>query len=206
LGVELMDCAAADAKGAGAITRATAFAYRDGLLIAVTAALGFRRRTLAALQIGKQLVRSGNLWAFDIGPENTKNRQALDFPLSAELSARIDAYLDKFRNRIPGATTHTGLWASNKRRAMDDGTIYDMVCRRTRKAFGFPVNLHRFRHAAMTFWSIRDPKNVRGAKDLLEHRGPPPQRQGDRRQQRCSLPLNPRGFASMASFAPHLLV
>jgi hypothetical protein len=124
LGVELMDCAAADAKGAGAITRATAFAHRDCLLIAVTAALGFRRRTLAALQIGKQLVRSGNLWAFDIGPENTKNRQALDFPLSAELSARIDAYLDKFRNRIPGATTHTGLWASNKRRAMDDGTIY----------------------------------------------------------------------------------
>ena len=29
------------------------------------------------------------------------------------------------------------------------------------------MNLHRFRHAAATFWSIRDPVNVRGAKDLL---------------------------------------
>ena len=127
-------------------------------------AIPLRRRTFAALRIGKQLVKSGNLWALDIGPEDTKNRQALEFPLSAELSARIGLYLDKFRKRIPGAVTHDGLWPSNKGRAMDDGTIYDMVRRRTCKAFGFPVNLHRFRNAAMTFWSIHDPKNVRGPK------------------------------------------
>jgi len=45
--------------------------------------------------------------------------------------------------------------------------IYDAVRNRTKKAFGFGINLHRFRHAAATFWSIRDPVNVRGAKDLL---------------------------------------
>jgi integrase len=50
---------------------------------------------------------------------------------------------------------------------MDDGTIYDTVRRRTYEAFGFPVNLHRFRHAAATFWSTQDPVNVRGSKDLL---------------------------------------
>ena len=50
---------------------------------------------------------------------------------------------------------------------MDAGTIYDTVRRRTSEAFGFPINLHRFRHAAGTFWSINDPANVRGVKDLL---------------------------------------
>ena len=45
--------------------------------------------------------------------------------------------------------------------------IYDAIRNRTKKAFGFGVNLHRFRHAAASFWSIRDPVNVRGAKDLL---------------------------------------
>jgi integrase len=34
---------------------------------------------------------------------------------------------------------------------------------------GFAVNPHRFRHAAASLWSIRDPVNVRGAKDLLGH-------------------------------------
>lgn len=53
---------------------------------------------------------------------------------------------------------------------MDDGSIYDAVRRRTRKAFGFAVNLHSFRHAALTFWSIHDPKNILGGKDLLWHR------------------------------------
>ena len=47
--------------------------------------------------------------------------------------------------------------------------IYANVRRQTQKALGFPVNLHRFRHAAATFWSVRDPVNVRGVKDLLGH-------------------------------------
>ena len=53
---------------------------------------------------------------------------------------------------------------------MDDGAIYDAVRRRTRAALGFGVNLHQFRHAALTFWSIHDPENIRGGKDLLGHR------------------------------------
>ena len=52
---------------------------------------------------------------------------------------------------------------------MGGQTIYNAVCRRTRKALGFAVNLQRFRIAAATFWSIRDPANVRGVKDLLGH-------------------------------------
>ena len=52
---------------------------------------------------------------------------------------------------------------------MRGGIIYVTVRQCTRKALGFPVNLHRFRAAAATFWSTRDPANVRGVKDLLGH-------------------------------------
>jgi integrase len=52
---------------------------------------------------------------------------------------------------------------------MDVGAIYARVRQRTNDALEFPVNLHRFRHAAATLWSVRDPKNLRGAKDLLGH-------------------------------------
>jgi integrase/recombinase XerD len=169
LGFALMDKAMEAADAVGTVPKAVAFEYRDGLMIALLAAIPLRRRTFAALRVGKHLVKSGELWALDIAAEETKNRQALDFPTSAGLSRRIVIYLEKFQKRIPGAIAHDGLWPSNKGRAMDDGTIYDMVRRRTRKAFGFAINLHRFRHAAATFWSISDPKNVRGAKDLLGH-------------------------------------
>ena len=87
----------------------------------------------------------------------------------AGLSSRIDLYFKEFRRRIPGAERHTGLWPSNKGRPMSSNAIYDTVCKRTQKAFGFRVNLHQFRHAAGTLWSIEDPENIRGTKDLLGH-------------------------------------
>lgn len=169
LGISLMDLAVDASKTAGGISKTHAFDYRDGLMIAALAAFPLRRRTFAALHINKHLSKSGNAWLLDVGADDTKSRRPIEFEISPALSDRIDIYLNEFRKRIPGANAHDGLWASNKGRAMDDGTIYDMVRRRSRAAFGFPVNLHRFRHAAATFWSIRDPKNVRGTKDLLGH-------------------------------------
>jgi len=126
-----------------------------------------RRRTLAALRIGENILKSGDLWVLDIAAKDTKTGCALEYALSTQLSARIDVYLEKFRSKIPGSVAHSGLWASNLGCPMTGDGIYEAVRRRTRLAFGFAINLHRFRHAAATFWSCRDPKNVHGAKDLL---------------------------------------
>ena len=52
---------------------------------------------------------------------------------------------------------------------MSANAIYFAVCKRTKKAFGYSVNPHRFRHAAGTLWSIEDPANIRGVKDLFGH-------------------------------------
>jgi integrase len=170
LGLELMDAAVDAAEALGMVSKTCAFDYRDGLIIALAAVIALRRRTLTTLRLKVHLIRSGNLWALDIPAADMKMAEPIEFLLSAKLSARIDLYFEKFRDRIPGATRHDGLWPSNKGDPMDDGSIYDAVCRHTRKAFGFAVSLHRFRHAALTFWSIHDPKNILGGKDLLGHR------------------------------------
>jgi integrase len=138
-------------------------------MIALLALIPLRRRTLTALRIGKQLVQSGDRWALDIPAKDVKTKRPLDYLISAKLSDRIDLYLNQFRCRILGAGAHDFLWASNIGRPLDDTTIYVTVRKRTREALGFPVNPHRFRRAAATLWSSRDPANVRGAKDLLGH-------------------------------------
>jgi integrase/recombinase XerD len=169
LGVELMDRASADAEAAKRISKAQALQYRDGLIIALAALIPLRRRTLVALRIGKHLLQNGDLWELAIPAADTKARRPLDYPVSKELCTSIDLYLSRFRSRLPGAHTHLGLWASNKQRPISAVAICAAVRRRTKRAFGFTVSLHRFRHAAATFWSTHDPENVRGVKDLLGH-------------------------------------
>ena len=167
LGFELMERAIASGKSARTWSVQTAF--RDGLIIALLALVPLRRRTLAALRIGTHLVRSGETWLLNIPAKDTKTKRPIEYPISAELSGRIDFYLNQIRPHAPGARTHDYLWASSRARPMGDGGIYNSVRRRTRKALGFPVNLHRFRSAAATLWSAQDPANVRGVKDLLGH-------------------------------------
>ena len=167
LGIELMDSAVADAAAAKRTCTSHAFQYRDGLIIAFLALIPLRSRTLAALRIGRHLIKVGDLWELDIPAADSKSRRPLDYPISKALSARIDRYLERFRGRISGADKHTSLWSSNQSRPMCSNAIYTAVHRRTKKAFGFGVNLHRFRHAAASFWSSYDPVNVRGVKDLL---------------------------------------
>jgi integrase len=167
LGLGLMDSALSSGKPVTGWRVQTAF--RDGLVIALAAAIAPRRRTLAALRIGKQLKKIEHLWSLDIPAEDVKTKRPLDYPISPQLSRLIDIYVNEIRPFIAGAKTHDYLWASARGRPMGGGVIYNAVRRRTRKAFGFPVNLHRFRAAAGTFWSVQDPENVRGVKDLLGH-------------------------------------
>ena len=105
------------------------------------------------LRIGQHLVKAGADWAIDIPASDTKSKRPLEFPLSPELSARIDFYLREIRSGIPGAEGNDHLWV-NRCGPMSDKMIYTNVRRQTQKALGFPVNLHRFRHAAATFWSV----------------------------------------------------
>jgi integrase len=167
IGIGLMTMSEEDLVWSGQLTLEGALLYRDGLIIALLAVVPLRRRTLAALTINRHLVKIGDHWLLDIPAADTKTGRPLEFALPDDLSRRISLYLARFRALIPGAIGHDGLWPSTRGRPMDDGSIYDAVRRRTTGALGFPVNLHRFRLAAGNLWSIADPTNVRGVKDLL---------------------------------------
>jgi integrase len=169
LGIKLMNSAVTAAEADGRTKARRAVQYRDGLIIGVTAMIPMRPGTLEALQIGRHLIKVGDQWELDIPAVHTKNRRPLDYSIPKDLAARIDLYLERFRPCIRGSDEHAGLWPSHHSIPMRRDSINFAVGKRTRKAFGFAVNLHRFRHAAATFWSIHDPVNVRGVKDLLGH-------------------------------------
>ena len=130
LGIELMDFVVTDAAAANRTRTSHAFQFRDGLIIAFLALIPLRSRTLAALRIGRHLIKVGDLWELDIPASDTKTRRPLDYPISEALSARIDLYLERFRVRISGADKHTSLWSSNQSQPMCPHAIYAAVRRR----------------------------------------------------------------------------
>jgi integrase/recombinase XerD len=154
LGIRLMDTAMAEEASAVVAmpVRRHPTRYRDGLMIALLAECPLRRRAFANLQVGKQLVKSGGLWALAIPAEDTKTRVPLEYPISANLSARIDTYLLNFRSRwLTAESDDDFLWLSLRGRPLSGAHIAISLARRTSDAFGFVVGPHRFRHAAATF-------------------------------------------------------
>ncbi len=169
LGVDLMDGAVAEADANGSILDRQAKMYRDGLMVAFLAAIPIRRRALTAMRIGRNLVKVGDRWSLVVPERDSKTGRALEYEVERELSDRIDTYVSRFRPSINGADCHDGVWASRQGHPMAANTILQSITLRTTERFGHSVSPHRFRSAAASFWSIADPENVRGAKDLLGH-------------------------------------
>ncbi len=165
LGFSLMDSAdlASDKKKA-------AIVYRDGLLIAMLACRPVRRCNLAAMRIGKHLVRRGNGFLIVFESSETKTGEPFELPLPHDLCAPMAHYLDDIRLGFPAAETHDGLWASSRGGPMSDTGLYDQVCSRTEAVFGVRVNLHQFRHNLATFVALEHPDQAVIAAGILGHR------------------------------------
>jgi integrase/recombinase XerD len=95
LGLKLMDEATTETADQTEISEASALKYRDGMLIALLSLVAPRRRTVAALRIGKQLIKSGELWALTIPPEDVKGKRPLDYALSLGTFAIVSTYTSR---------------------------------------------------------------------------------------------------------------
>ena len=170
LGIELMDAAKTATMNADEWTRrCAAIDYRDGLMIALLAARPIRRRNLATISIGRQLVRLGSRWSLVFDAAETKNHRSLEFPVPETLVPYIDEYIARVRGAIPGAGRHDGLWASREGAPLTGQRVYDRVVLRTREAFGTPIPPHLFRDCAASSLARRDPAHVGAAAQLLGH-------------------------------------
>jgi len=170
--IRLVDlgCSLMDTADLNALHHAGTIRFRDGLLIMLLASRPLRRRNIAGIRIDQHLVRVGEEWLIRLDASETKNHEPLDFSFPPAVVPYLERYLADVRPRFPGAEGHDGLWASTQGRPLCEGWVYEIICRRTREAFGFAVRPHLFREAAATNIAINDPENILVARDLLGHK------------------------------------
>ena len=146
-----------------------AIGFRDGLMIALLAARPLRRRNLAAIVIGTNLLRTGNQFWLRFVAGETKNRRPIDVPLPVELTPFMERYLDVHRPALLDGSNAEHLWVSSKGRPMSIPTIYGRIMKLTRDEFGVGINPHLFRDCAATSVAVDDPDHVRISAALLGH-------------------------------------
>jgi integrase/recombinase XerD len=96
-------------------------------------------------------------------------------PFPDELAANLQRYLERHRpvllevGQRHGRPPTEALWVSAVGRAMSYANISLQVRRRTKAAFGKPVNPHLFRDCAATSIAIAAPERVRMILPVLGH-------------------------------------
>ncbi len=153
-----------------------AILFRDGLIISFLALVPLRRRNLARLYLGQNLIESGGQWFVILGSDETKTHGVLELEWPEVLLAPLKVYLEVYRLHLmarDGRWTKPvtdELWVSKDGSPMTEIAIFDRVRARTAAAFGKAMNPHLFRDAAATTLAIGDPAHVRVAAPLLGHR------------------------------------
>ena len=153
-----------------------AICFRDGLIIAFLALIPVRRRNLADLILGENLIAINDSWLITYDETETKTHDPHEALLPAILNEPLQTYLSTHR---PYLLTREGRWTSDPKNALwisKDGSamtqmaLYDRVRARTKDEFGKAMSIHAFRYAAPTTLAIADPEHVRIAAPLLGHR------------------------------------
>jgi integrase len=144
-----------------------AIRYRDGLMIALLAFIPIRRKNLAALEIGRHVVREGDRWFVIVPKEETKTGSLIEFPIPELLVSYLDIYLDIVRPGMLRRPTFA-LWVSSQGGAYSYGAI-GQIFSRLSKRMGLHITPHDVRDAAATTWAVSAPDRIGVARDLLAH-------------------------------------
>jgi integrase/recombinase XerD len=167
LGLQLMD--GSKPTPGTPISKDDAACYHDGMMIALLAFIPPRRKNLAALEIGRHLVREGDSWFIIIPREEMKTRKSAEYPVPEFLEQYLATYLDIVRPQMLRDPTCAALWLNSRGGALAYAKISDIIPRHSTSRLGFRITLHDVRDAAATTWAIFKPEQIGVARDLLGH-------------------------------------
>jgi len=145
--------------------RAAALQYRNGLIIAFLAYRPIRAANLAAMTLGKQLLRRGDAWWVIFGASETKQKRELEFAFPASLAPALAHYLARHRPFLIAQGAHRGsagqaLWISQDGGPFTAGGMAQATRRLTKAAFGNEITPHLFRDCAATMIAVENPDQV----------------------------------------------
>jgi integrase len=170
-GLELMSSAEDPHAEFALVDRA--YAFRDGLLIALWTHRPLRIANLAAIELDGSLLRIADGYRLAFEHDGMKGGRPFGCAWPAKLVGALDRYLETYRpillSRRKGAGEDKALWISQYGKAMAQGSVGQVICLRTEARFGEPLNPHLMRYLTATFYAEHEPEQIADIPAMLHH-------------------------------------
>jgi integrase len=98
-----------------------------------------------------------------------KNRQDLQHPFDAELTALIDEYTQSFRSTLLRGSNELWLFPGETGGCKDARTLSGQITEKIHKAIGLVITPHQFRHAAAAIYLKHHPGDYETVRRILGH-------------------------------------
>lgn len=144
-------------------------AVRDAAILAILATRAPRIGSLARMELGHHLQRSGDGFEVAFESEDTKTGIRLAWSLPERIAPILRYYLDIVRPTLKGSARTPLVWVGARGRPMNERAISKIVLRRTAEWFGTPRGPHWFRKCLTTSAAEEAPEHAFDASAVLGH-------------------------------------
>jgi len=143
--------------------------YRDGLMILLLACRPLRRANFAVMQIGEHLTKANDVYHLTYADAETKGQRHYSSIVSREITPFVDRYLEHYRPILLKDLQSDRVWIAMGGHEMVEGTLYQIITKRTKGEFGWSLCPHLFRDCAVTSLGAENPELVWVGMSLLHH-------------------------------------
>jgi integrase len=150
-----------------------AVAAQIAVAIAILTFAPVRLSNLAQIRLDENLIKPGGLnspYMLVYRRYDVKNRQDLQHPLDAELTALIDEYIQMFRSTLLRGSNELWLFPGETGGCKDSRTLGEQISQKIHKAIGLLITPHQFRHAASAIYLKHHPGDYETVRRILGHR------------------------------------
>lgn len=146
-------------------------AYQDGLMMAILVSKPMRRKTLACLRVGENLILESDHYGLKLRQGKTPLAAQADAELPASLTPFIDAWLRLGRPFLLERCASPALWLMPGGRQMSPHTLYGRFRRATNDEIGQHIYPHFVRKITATSITVSVPQLVGITPHILDHTG-----------------------------------
>lgn len=144
---------------------------RDGVMIALLAAMPMRRRPFVNLEMGRSLRHGREGWRVCLDEDDLKAGTSWEASVPSSVHPLLEQYVETVRPLLASMSRHPSrlLWLTNEGSPIEAAYFGVRIKELTRRLIGRDISCHLFRDCAATTLALSSSDSARSIKALLGH-------------------------------------